>query len=102
MKTFTCENKLLKEAIEREQNERLQQSRDMSELIEKLKLTEVQMHTSEDIRYKLSIDIQTLQLSIQRLTKKLNANSLICEMCTDFLQKNGVLATSFLSESANP
>ena len=66
------ENNLLKRALEKEQVFRIEKNKQILSLEEKLKITEQEMKKSEEIRYNLSVDIQTLQSNMQKLTEKLN------------------------------
>ncbi len=59
-------------------------------LQEKLRTTEKQMEECEDTKYRLSVDIQTLQLNTQRLNQRIKEGNEMYELCAGFLKKNGI------------
>jgi hypothetical protein len=91
------ENEKLKEALKREQAERVESNKDLMELEERLKLSEKQVKESEKTRLTLAMDLQLLQNNITIFFKKLKETEELFEICATFLQKNGILASSFLS-----
>ncbi len=95
------ENEKLKEALIQEQNEKIARTKDSIELEERLKLVDKQMTESEEVRQKLVQDIQTLQNSYAKILRKMKETEEVSEMCTSFLQQNGILASSFLSSTDN-
>eukprot|EP01022_Parablepharisma_sp_SALTPOND_P018689 TRINITY_DN3095_c0_g1_i1.p7 TRINITY_DN3095_c0_g1~~TRINITY_DN3095_c0_g1_i1.p7 ORF type:complete len:225 (-),score=56.29 TRINITY_DN3095_c0_g1_i1:1151-1825(-) len=95
------ENEKLKEALIQEQNEKIARTKDSIELEERLKIVEKQMEESSDSRIKLTKEIAALQGSYSKILKKMKETEEIYEMCANFLQQNGILASSFLSASDN-
>ena len=96
------ENEALKEALRKEQKERTCCTQESLELGSRLRLAEKQAAESEDIRYKLSIDIQTLQGSLRTLARKCLNDHEIAQTCASFLRQNALLAASFISDDSNP
>ena len=95
------ENEKLKEALIQEQNEKIERTKDSIELEERLKIVEKQMEESTESRLKLTSEINNLQGNYSKVLKKIKDTEEIYEMCANFLQQNGILASSFLSASEN-
>ncbi len=93
------ENEKIKDALKREQAERVEGNKDLFEIEERLKLAEKQMTESEKARLSLSNDLQTIQNTVGTFFKRVKETEELFEICSNFLQKNGVLANSFISEN---
>ena len=70
----------------------------MMELEERLKFGEKQMKEAEETRQVMNSQLGSQKQMIHALSKKLSDNEELIQLCTTFLQRNGILATSFLSE----
>eukprot|EP00826_Nyctotherus_ovalis_P053235 TRINITY_DN6885_c0_g1_i7.p1 TRINITY_DN6885_c0_g1~~TRINITY_DN6885_c0_g1_i7.p1 ORF type:complete len:182 (-),score=30.11 TRINITY_DN6885_c0_g1_i7:159-704(-) len=68
---LSSENILLRQALKTEQRTKQRKNSEVIVLEEELKVIEREMEHCEDTRYSLSVDIQTLQSNIRKLTHKL-------------------------------
>ena len=92
------EKEKLKEALRREQSERIEGSKDLMELEERLKFGEKQMTEAQEARIAMKTQLQNQHSLINSLSKKMAENEELIQICATFLQRNGVLSNSFLSE----
>lgn len=91
---LTNENDSLRQALRTEQGIRTARKNEVVTLEEKLKRIEKEMKRCEDTRYNLSVDIQTLQSNIQRLTQKLNQSEQLCQSYVGLFKRAGLLMNS--------
>jgi septal ring factor EnvC (AmiA/AmiB activator) len=92
------ENEKLKESLRMEQEARLEQTKDLMELETRLKTGEDEVIKSQEERYQLSMDIGTISKNQTELFSKIKESEEFLDICVAFLQKNGLLASSFLSD----
>lgn len=83
------ENDLLRQALKSEQRTRVARSNELVALKDRLKKIQKDMKRCEDTRYNLSVDIQTLQANIQRLTQKLGQSEQLCQLYVGLFRKAG-------------
>lgn len=81
------ENNLLKQGLEKEQRLRSIKNEKIVMLEEVLQRTEREMKQCEEARYKLSVDVQTLQTNIQKLSDKLTESEREYRMNLNFVGK---------------
>ena len=85
------ENSLLKQALVKEQSIRIAKTKAIIVLEEKLTKLENEIKKCESIRYRLSIDIQTLQSNFQKLTVKFNEQERINQIYLNFVTENKLI-----------
>lgn len=68
---LSSENTLLRQALRTEQRKKQRKKSEVAVLEEELRVIEREMEHCEDTRYSLSVDMQTLQSNIRKLTHKL-------------------------------
>eukprot|EP00826_Nyctotherus_ovalis_P014525 TRINITY_DN14058_c0_g1_i1.p1 TRINITY_DN14058_c0_g1~~TRINITY_DN14058_c0_g1_i1.p1 ORF type:complete len:142 (+),score=28.25 TRINITY_DN14058_c0_g1_i1:659-1084(+) len=88
------ENELLRQALKSEQKTRVARTNELVALKDRLKKIQKDMKRCEDTRYNLSVDIQTLQANIQRLTQKLGQSEQLCQMYVGLFRKAGFSVSS--------
>lgn len=88
----------MKRAVRLEQEQRLDHKKDKLELEARLKTAEEEARKSQEERVNLESDLRNLRKSQNELLSKIKESQEFLEVCMTFLQKNGLLATSFLSE----
>jgi len=91
----------IKEALKREQMSKLDQSKDVIQLETRLKIAEDQISEYAKTQTKLEREIAGLQDNLKGFTLKMKESEELFELCSGFLQQNGLLASSFLSEDFN-
>ena len=64
----------------------------------RLKTAENEAQKSKEERLNLEYQIKDMKKSQNELMAKIRESQEFLEVCTTFLQKNGLLATSFISE----
>jgi len=92
------EKETLKKAIKQEQEALLELKKDRMELETRLKTAEDENRKSAEIRGQLQSDLRNLKKSQNELLNKIKESQEFVEMCATFLQKNGLLVNSFISE----
>lgn len=68
------------------------------ELEARFKTAEEEARKSQEERVNLESDLKNLRKSQNELLSKIKESQEFLEVCMTFLQKNGLLATSFISE----
>ena len=84
-----------------EQNNEIKKTKDSIELEERLNILEEQIKEHSLSRARLMKEISSLQNNYSKIVKRMKESEEIYEMWSNFLQQNGVLASSFLSSSDN-
>lgn len=98
--TLQEENNRLKESVQSEQEARVKQFKDTMELEIRLKSFEDEVTKSQQERYQLALDLDRLSTSQTEMFSKVKESEEILNTCVSFLEKNGLIQTSFLSEDA--
>lgn len=98
--TMQEENRLLRESVQAEQEARVKQYKDTMELEIRIKSFEDEAIKSQQDRYQLAYDLDRLSSSQTELYSKVKESEEILNTCVTFLEKNGLIQTSFLSEDA--
>lgn len=94
------ENNRLKESVQIEQEARVKQYKDTIELEIRLKSFEDEVIKSQQERYQLALDLDRLSGHQTELFSKIKESEEILNTWVAFLEKNGLIQTSFLSEDA--
>eukprot|EP00826_Nyctotherus_ovalis_P064438 TRINITY_DN9452_c0_g1_i3.p1 TRINITY_DN9452_c0_g1~~TRINITY_DN9452_c0_g1_i3.p1 ORF type:complete len:161 (+),score=61.82 TRINITY_DN9452_c0_g1_i3:256-738(+) len=95
------ENERLKEMLIKKESNEIAKTKDVIELEERLNILESQIQECNESRVKVIRDVYELQECYTKVLKRIKEAEEVYEMCTNFLQQNGILASSFLSASDN-
>ena len=93
-------NKFLQETIQSEQDARVKQYKDSMELEIQLKVYEDELIKSQQDRYNLASDLDRLSTHQNELISKIKESEEIFNTWVAFLEKNGLIQSSFLSDDA--
>ena len=98
--TLQEENKFLQESVQTEQEARVKQYKSAMELEIQLKLYEDELIKSQQDRYQLAYDLDRLSTHQNELISKIKESEEIFNTWVAFLEKNGLIQSSFLSDDA--
>lgn len=87
--------------MKQEQEARVKQYKDTLELDIRIKSFEEEGTLSQQERYQLSHDIEKLTRYQNDLFSKIKESEEVLNTCLNFLEKNGVVQTSFFSSDEN-
>jgi len=100
MMNLAAENNILKELIQKEQEARVKQFKDTMELEIRIKSFEDEVAKNQQERYQLVLDLDRLTNNQTKLFSEIKESEEILNTWVAFLEKNGLIQTSFLSEDA--
>ena len=98
MRVLESEKKTLLNQIQADQQTKIDKKKDKYELEARLKTAELEAHKSKEERESLERQIAEMRKTQNELLSKIRESQEFLEVCTTFLQKNGLLATSFISD----
>ncbi|CAI2373306.1 unnamed protein product [Moneuplotes crassus] len=98
LEKLTSENTCLKELIKKEQDEKIRQFKDSMELAIRIQSFEEEVAKSQQERYQLALDLDKISGKMKDLYAKIKESDEICNTCVSFLEKNGLIQTSFISD----
>ena len=84
--------------IQYEQQSRIEKKKHKLELEARLKTAESEAQKSQEERLNLEQQIKDMRRTQNELLSKIRESQEFLDVCTTFLQKNGLLATSFISD----
>jgi predicted nuclease with TOPRIM domain len=84
--------------IQYEQQSKIEKKKHKLELEARLRTAELEAQKSMEERQNLEGQIKDMKKTQSELLSKIRESQEFLDVCTSFLQKNGLLATSFISD----
>ena len=101
MQNVQAEKEGIYKALQHEQDKLLEKGKDKLELEVRLNAAEGEAKKNQELRYNLEQELTQVKKSQCELLSKMKESQDLLDLCASFLQKNGLLSTSFLSEEEN-